>query len=98
MAYFSNGIQGMAYEEKYCCRCVHRHGSPPDLENGMCAVWLAHQLYNYEGVNPKDGEQPPSVRHVLDLLIPLDKKEGIWPEKCAMFYEDEHADQLGMSL
>lgn len=39
MGYFSNGSEGLAYQDKYCSRCVH------DI-NQNCQVWLAHLLYN----------------------------------------------------
>lgn len=38
MAYFSNGTEGMIYEEKYCSRCVHNDG---------CPVWGLHFEQNY---------------------------------------------------
>ena len=52
MGYFSNGTEGMAYEEMYCRRCIHE-------ENG-CAVMLAHFLHNYDECN-----NPESILHML---------------------------------
>lgn len=43
MAYFSNGTEGMSYEEEYCSRCVHCEG---------CPVWGLHFEHNYT----KDGD------------------------------------------
>lgn len=54
MGYFSNGAEGMDYEEKYCSKCMHH-------EEG-CAVWLAHMLYNYDECNKKNS--------ILHILIP----------------------------
>ena len=52
MGYFSNGSEGMAYEETYCAHCIH--------EEGGCAVMLAHLLHNYDECN-----NPESILHVL---------------------------------
>ena len=71
MAHFSNGTEGMVYEEMYCFRCIHC----PDEENG-CAVWDAHFLYN------GDKEK----QDLLDLLIPM-KKDGLQADQCSMFKE-----------
>lgn len=51
MAYFSNGTEGMMYEERYCSRCVH---------NFDCPVWDAHLLFNYTECN-----NPESILHML---------------------------------
>lgn len=51
MGYFSNGTEGILYEEAYCDRCVHRDG---------CAVWSAHMLHNYRDCNDKE-----SILHIL---------------------------------
>lgn len=42
MGYFSNGTEGMIYEDQYCSKCVH---------NGGCAVWDAHLIFNYQECN-----------------------------------------------
>lgn len=42
MGYFSNGTEGMIYEEMYCCHCVHH-------EN--CAILQAHFVHNYNECN-----------------------------------------------
>ena len=69
MGYFSNGSEGMLYEEQYCDRCEHQDG---------CAVWMAHNIYNYDECN-----NPKSILH---LLIPrsADKLDN---EQCRMFIE-----------
>lgn len=38
MGYFSNGSEGMDYEEQYCSRCVHCNG---------CPIWGLHFEHNY---------------------------------------------------
>ena len=75
MGYFSNGTESESYEAKYCNRCVHQK---PD--DGGCAVFFAHLLYNYEECNKEDS--------ILHLLIPR-KKEGLGNEQCAMFHEEK---------
>ncbi len=37
MAYFSNGTEGLSYQEHYCFRCEH--------EEDGCAIWDAHLFY-----------------------------------------------------
>ena len=69
MGYFSNGAEGMDYEERYCNRCFHQR-----RRNG-CAVWEAHQLANYEECN-----KPESVLHVLIPRLPDGRND-----ECAMF-------------
>ncbi|MDR6818453.1 hypothetical protein J2X76_003630 [Neorhizobium sp. 2083] len=51
MAYFSNGTEGMMYEEKFCDRCLHQEG---------CPVWDAHLLYSYRDCNDEG-----SILHML---------------------------------
>lgn len=51
MGYFSNGTEGMLYEEEWCDRCTHQEG---------CAVWMAHLIHNYDECNKKD-----SILHML---------------------------------
>jgi hypothetical protein len=58
MGYFSNGTEGMMYEEEFCNRCTHN-----DEERG-CAVWNAHFIYNY------DQFKNEALKGVLDILIP----------------------------
>lgn len=54
MGYFSNGTEGMEYQDLYCTKCIH---------DGDCAVWDMHQLYNYD---QKDADK----KMMLDMLIP----------------------------
>ena len=76
MGYFSNGTQGMLYQDQYCNRCVHD-------KNGDCAVWLAHLVANYDECN-----KPESILHIL---IPKTEGPE-WNGQCKMFIEDEHAE------
>ena len=39
MGYFSNGTEGIIYQQKYCNNCWHDRDQ-------TCAVWLAHLLHN----------------------------------------------------
>ena len=45
MGYFSNGIEGMMYEEKYCQKCIHYED---------CIIWQLHFDHNYEECNKED--------------------------------------------
>ena len=73
MGYFSNGTEGMLYEEGWCDRCVHR-----DADGSGCPVWNAHLLYNYQECNNKDS--------ILHLLIPRENN-GLSNGRCLMFHE-----------
>lgn len=53
MGYFSNGTQGMDYQERYCSRCVH---------DGKCAVWFAHMHHNYDYDAFADGSKREELR------------------------------------
>lgn len=55
MGQFSNGTEGMMYEDHFCARCVHEDG---------CPVWGAHLLHNSEQYDN------PQVKSILDMLIP----------------------------
>ena len=70
MGYFSNGTEGMAYEERYCEKCLH-YG-----DCGDCAVLESHAAYNYAECN-----KPESILHIL---IPR-SINGLSNEKCKMF-------------
>jgi hypothetical protein len=70
MGYFSNGTEGMLYEERYCSRCIHA-----DPEHA-CPIWMLHGLHNYEECN-----KPSSFLHVL---IPR-SKDKLDNEQCSMF-------------
>ena len=69
MGYFANGTCGDLYEAQWCDRCVH---------HGGCAVWLLHQVWNYEQI---DNE---IKKDCLDSFIP---RQGVENAQCQMFYE-----------
>ena len=69
MGYFSNGTEGMIYQEEHCIHCDH------DTDE-KCQVWLLHLIYSYELCNEPD--------NFLNLLIPR-SKNGLTNEKCTMF-------------
>lgn len=69
MAYFSNGIEGMIYQEQWCNRCVH------DDADGGCPVWNAHLDRNYD-----ECSKPESILH---MLIP--RETTTVNGKCRMF-------------
>jgi hypothetical protein len=87
MAYFSNGTEGMMYQERYCSKCRN-------YINGGCAIWDAHLFYAYEECNndgrtSRDGERTypkTNAKSILDMLIPIDK-ETHFAAKCSMFLE-----------
>ena len=82
MGYFSNGTEGMDYQEQYCFKC--RNWSD---EKG-CAVWNAHEFRNY-----KEANNPDSILHDLSPR----SKDGLGNEKCLMYlkkgaYERKHKE------
>lgn len=77
MAYFSNGTEGMMYEDEFCSRCIHYS------EDEGCPVWNAHLLYSYRDCNDETS--------ILHFLIPR-SKNGLTNEQCKMFVADNRAD------
>lgn len=57
MGYFSNGTEGMDYENRYCDRCIHQHSG--------CSIWLLHLEHNYN--------QSKEIQDMLNILIPRSK-------------------------
>jgi hypothetical protein len=55
VGYFSNGTEGLMYQEKYCFRCSYWN------DEAGCPIWLLHELH----VGEKKW-QP-----TLDRLIPM---------------------------
>jgi hypothetical protein len=79
MAYFSNGTEGMMYQEQWCDRCQNFR----DLDDGRghgCPIWDAHLLYAYEECGKKS-----NAKSILDLLIPAGSDH--FPAQCSMFLE-----------
>ena len=94
MGYFSNGSEGMDYQEHYCSKCVHD-------EKQSCPVWLLHLLHNYEECN-----KPDSFLHVLiprtktgngqcALFLPLGGGGGSSPKPSAA--EEKYNDPSSAS-
>lgn len=73
MGYFSNGTEGMDYQDRYCARCVHNEDDP---DKPGCPVWGAHLFYN------RDQAENVAVKGILDSLIPVD---GLRNGECRMF-------------
>jgi len=82
MAHFSNGTEGLAYEEQWCFKCQHGQA-----EEG-CVVWNAHFYFCQELCN----EAGAPGRHILDMLIPVDTAR--WPQKCSMFIKNISKDKM----
>ena len=72
MGYFSNGTQAEVYEANFCKNCVHQK-----LDDGGCAVWLAHLIHNYDECNNPDS--------ILHMLIPR-RKDDVGNDECKMFH------------
>lgn len=58
MGYFSNGTEGMIYDDQFCSKCVNQD------DEGGCPVMDLHLLYN--------GEEDKDL--FLDWFIPRDKQ------------------------
>src|SRR5690554_3287 len=67
VGYFSNGTEGMMYEEQYCDKCLHQK---------YCPIWLLHMEWNYEQFTPggkapiTDGTSHGVKRQALEAFIP----------------------------
>lgn len=79
MGYFSNGTEGLMYEEAFCTRCIH-YGDP---ESPGCPIWFAHLLYAYEETGTDSNAEA-----MLDLLIPR-SEDRLYNLQCTMFVEDK---------
>jgi hypothetical protein len=77
MGYFSNGTEGMIYEEMFCYRCAH-------YQDGMCPVLTVHAVYNYDACG--DDARAVALKSILDRLIPRDST-GL-NDCCTMFTEN----------
>lgn len=83
MGYFSNGTEGMMYEEHYCRVCIH-YG--PE-EGPGCPIWAAHLLYAYD-----ETDSGSNAEAMLDMFIPRGVIEDAGDghplpinEQCVMF-------------
>ena len=89
MGYFSNGTEGMIFQDRYCSRCVH------DVNND-CPIWLMHLLWSSEQFpeyekTPEAKTLAETKRAALDLLMPGKEtvmSDGVVQElnECAMFH------------
>lgn len=70
MGYFSNGSEGLDYQERYCFHCLHWSD-----EKG-CPVWNLHQIHNYKECNKADS--------FLHAFIPR-SEDHFRNEQCEMF-------------
>ena len=64
MGYFSNGTEGLMYQERWCFNCHHWS------DDVGCPIWLLHELH----VGEKDW-QP-----ALDKMIPMKGLFSDWCE------------------
>lgn len=81
MGYFPNGTSGEIYYNDFCNRCLHEKGPQG------CAVWMAHELRNYDECNNKGS--------ILHLLIPL-SEDGLSNEQCLMFVDSGLLSNLAL--
>ncbi len=86
MAYFSNGTEGMQYQEKYCDKCVNMRDKGDGRGPG-CAVWDLHVFYAYDECNGTG-----NAKAMLDQLIPMNK-ETHFAEECSMFLPKEGSSE-----
>ena len=92
MAYFSNGSEGLDYQERYCFRCLNYIDTGNGCGTG-CPIWNAHLVYAYEVCNEKNG------RGILAILIPEVKSEyGDYEVagECSMFREEPPAPLIDL--
>jgi hypothetical protein len=82
MGYFSNGTEGLIYQENYCMCCVHN--GPEDGPG--CPIWLLHLMHNYE----KD------MKPTLDLFIP--RNDNCGNGECVMFVSLPDTDNLTVDM
>ena len=93
MAYFSNGAEGMDYQERYCLRCKYHVGDIDKIGSDLgCPVWFLHELHN--------GEK--EWRKTLDALIPMEPKvfNGIthtFAGRCSTFWPKDPVDKSSTS-
>lgn len=84
MGYFSNGTEGMMYEEEYCYNCANYEKKPYEQfpeEGGSCPIMDAHYAGNYD--QHSKSKYSKSLREVLDTLIP--RRADGFNDICSMF-------------
>ena len=88
MAYFSNGTEGMMYEEQFCDKCVHQ-GIDSNGEGKGCPIWNAHFMYNYDAAGNE------TAKGILEMLIPT-RSDGLFADECSMFQETIDDGQMNL--
>ena len=89
MAYFSNGTEGLMYQEKYCERCKYWVRDIDKIGSDLgCPVWQLHELYNGET------EWQPT----LNRLIPMEPRvingiRHIFAGECTTFWPRKGATE-----
>lgn len=84
MAKFSNGTEGMMYNEQFCEQCINWE-IDPETDTPGCPIWDVHLLFDYE-----DNSLHNSL---LDFLIPQSEfniKQELCFSECKMFKTLEH--------
>lgn len=83
---FSNGTEGVGFEELWCERCIHY--AEPDAKK-QCAVWMLHLCFNSEQhesgmTKPHSGTSMhgPTLKSMLSALIQEKRGGG---QECLMF-------------
>ena len=88
MGYFSNGTEGLIYQEQYCRKCIN-YG--PE-EGPGCPVWGLHLSLNYER------NRDENMAEILDSFIPM-SDDGLTNLQCKMFVEPaKEPDPAGARL
>lgn len=86
MGYFSNGTEGIMYQEAYCFHCAH---FPHENESEpYCAVWTAHLIFDL---------LEPHTEKILDLFIPRNK-DRCSNDKCTLFVSLPDTDNLTIDM
>lgn len=80
MGYFSNGTEGMDYEERFCSRCVNWRDNGDGRGYG-CPIIDLHSLWNYDAVGEKADK---AKTQALNHFIP---RTGLYNDQCVMFQE-----------
>jgi hypothetical protein len=84
MGYFSNGTEGLMYQERYCYRCANWRDKDDGRGEG-CPIMDLHFLYNTDQLNAR-GEREGPIGDILQILIP-ERDGGVFNDECSMFLE-----------
>ncbi len=88
MAYFSNGTEGMLYNEEYCLKCINWDYNEETGES--CPIWDAHLMF--------EGRE---VQDLLDFLIPrhtFNEKHECCFNECRGFKDASQLDTISASI